>query len=176
MMPPDEPDIALHMPALELAASKARFIIELGCGDGHGSMRALTAGFRKSPNAELYVSVDLRTDRPKYGLPAEDWWHLVHGDTGDRTTVESAREIAGGRVADLIFIDTNHTYEHLSRELAIWGELANRSTVWLFHDTWMGGSYQRMTDAIKEYASLRRLQYMDLSQECNGLGWMSCGC
>ena len=44
MNPPDEPDIALHMPYLERCAAVSPFIIELGCGDGHGSMRALRRG------------------------------------------------------------------------------------------------------------------------------------
>lgn len=169
----DEPDIAMHMPALEVAASTARFIIELGCGDGNGSLRALARGFRRSPRAELYCSVDLRIDRPKSDQPTEAWWHLIHGDTADKATMEQAEILAGEQLdADLIFIDTNHTYEHLARELELWSYLAEEGTTWLFHDTWMNGQYNPMTDAIKDFAGRKGLTYSDLSRECNGLGMM----
>ncbi len=170
---PDEPDIALHMPTLEVEASSASFIIELGCGDGHGSLRALARGFRKSPFRELYVSVDQRTDRPQFDdRPTEPWWHLVHGDTADTDTAGQVAYIAAGSLADLVFIDTNHTYEHMSRELEVWNRLVSRSAVWLFHDTWMSGTYNRMTDAVKEFAWREGRQYSDLSYSSHGLGMM----
>ena len=75
-------------------------------------------------------------------------------------------------IFDLIFIDTVHTYEHLKKELELWEPLAVGDCKWLFHDTWMGGVYNPMTDAIKEFArnSNGKWEYSDITRECNGLG------
>jgi len=51
--------------------------------------------------------------------------------------------------------------------------MATPDTVWLFHDTWMFGQYNPMTDAIKQFADEHGLVYEDLSKECNGLGRMA---
>jgi len=169
----DSEDIAQHMPVLEAAAALSAFVIELGCGDGNGSLRALTAGLRRSPLAfPLYISVDLRPDRPCVDVPTEHWWNVIHGDSADPAVVNQAKAIAGDRKADLIFIDTAHTIQQMRLELELWSHFAHRGTTWLFHDTWMGGGYNRMTDAIKEFAAANNWKYKDLSKASAGLGRM----
>jgi len=161
------------MPSLEEAASRSSFVIELGCGDGNGSLRALSRGLRRSKAKNpLYISVDLREERPKFDIPTESWWRVIHGDSAEPVVAEKARSIAGKRKADLIFIDTAHTPQQMRLELALWSQFAGAGTVWLFHDTWMGGNYNRMTDAIKEFAAREGWKYEDLSKESSGLGRM----
>jgi cephalosporin hydroxylase len=172
--PPDEPDIALHMPYLERIAAESPFIIELGCGDGHGSMRAFRRGHHGRVDwvNNFLVSVDLRPGRLKYFEPHHGTALIIQGDSADPKIAAMVWSKATGP-ADLIFIDTEHTYEHISKELQVWEPLSGPGTVWLFHDTWMFGEYNRMTDAIKEFAGSRGLVYEDLSVRCNGLGRMA---
>jgi predicted SAM-dependent methyltransferase len=117
------------------------------------------------------ISVDIDPAQPEE-RPARTWWHIVYGDTRDYSTREKVEEMCAfmKRVPDIIYIDTDHTYEHMQRELEVWSPLADAHTVWLFHDTWMFGPYNHMTDAIKEYAAAHALTFFDLTHESHGLG------
>ena len=64
-----------------------------------------------------------------------------------------------------------HNYPILKQELEVWKELAHDKTLWLFHDTWMQGRYNHMTDAAKEFVLIdTRWEYKDITQNNNGLG------
>ena len=169
-------DFALHMPVLEGFAAKAGFVLEIGCGAGNGSTRAIQAGLARSPYGKLHVSVDINLYQPCYERPEVDWWWKVTGDSRDPRTLLKVQGIVGGLRADVIFIDTHHTYEVMKAELALWPAMANDRTIWLFHDTWMLGAYNTMTDGIKEYAQSAGLVYEDLSVDSHGLGYMSVKC
>ena len=169
----DQPDIAYHMPLLEELASKAAFVLELGVGNGNGSTRAFVRGLDRSPHKDrLMISVDNDPARPEE-RPSVPWWHMVYGDTRNPNTLHSVLEICGyERKPDMIYIDTDHTYEQMQAELSLWGTLGSPPAVWLFHDTWMFGPYNHMTDAIKEYAAAHALTFFDLTHESHGLGMM----
>ena len=169
----DQPDIALHMPLLEDLASKAAVILELGVGKGNGSTRAFARGIAKSPREDkLYVSVDFDADRP-HECPDLPYWHMVYGRTEDPRTAAKVFNIIGGRKVDVIFIDTHHTYEQMQAELALWGSFASKETVWLAHDIQMFGSYNHMTDAIKDYCVEHpEWEYVEITPDSHGLGMM----
>lgn len=164
-------DIAAHMPVLTEYARNASFVLELGIGQGDGSTAALVQGLMESKAVNpLMISVDREAEG--FVRPAAPFWCFVQGDTTDKETMIDVGELSWGRSADLIFIDTEHTPEQIWRELSLWNWLASRSTIWLFHDTWMMGEYNPMTDAIKEYAARNGWRYDDLSKESHGLGRM----
>lgn len=166
-----ETDISLHLPTIKSIASTSFFTIELGPAKGDGSTVAILEGMQElSAKSSLFISVD-RADYMEQ-KPKVPYWHLVIGDTRERSTVKKVQELSKERVADLIFIDTHHTYEQMSKELEVWSSLAGPDTYWLFHDTWMMGEYNPMTDAIKEYAKKYHLIYEDISEESHGLGVM----
>lgn len=171
---PPSSDIALHLPFLKEIASKSSVIIEIGAGHGNGSTRAFAAGLARSPLPEedkLFISVDADPSRPdeKPDLP---YYHVVHGWSQQRSTVIHVIKLLKITWPDIIFIDTNHTYEQISMELDLWSSIAGRNTVWLMHDTYMWGTYNPMTDAIKEFASKNDWVYETLTEECHGLGAM----
>jgi len=174
---PDQPDIAAHMPVLEELASRSAVILELGTGFGNGSTRAIAKGLARSTKPDkLWVSVDFDPARPEEPPQGVDCWHLVHGRTEDRLTV--------GRVCpwmlstesplDLLFIDTDHTYKQMQRELELWaGSFATLETIIVAHDTWMFGVYNDMTEAIKKWAFEHPgWEYFDYSLDSHGLGMM----
>ena len=170
-MEPDQEDIALHMPFLEELASKASVILELGCGKGNGSTRALSRGLHRSKsNNKLMVTVDWNPNGPEE-KPEDHWWWFVAGDTRRASTLRVVSSLLS-QLPDLIFIDTDHTPDQIEAELNLWFLVAHPFCTWVFHDTWMMGEYNPMTDAIKEFAASHGLEFIDYSRECHGLGLM----
>lgn len=167
-------NIVMHIPMLRYLASRARFIIELGLETGEGSTLAFAEGFSINKDGIGWVGVDIDTSQLRIKPDIiEPRFSLVQGDTTKRETVEVVQEFMHKQMtgmADLIFIDTHHTEEQMSKELEIWPDLSSRDTTWVFHDTWMEGHYNTMTDVIKEFARERGLRYLDYSRENNGLG------
>jgi hypothetical protein len=171
-IPEDSIDVVDIMPYLEDLASRAQCIVELGCGCGNGSMRALTRGFRRSPRQpKCYISVDIRDQRPCTDIPDEAWWHLIRGDSANPRTVGKAVEFnAHWLPADIIFVDTEHTYAQVRMECEAWKGWASDGTVWLFHDIWMDNKRQELTDAILDFAHADGWTYTDLGYPVPGLG------
>jgi len=168
----DASDIAYHMPFLEEWASRSGIIVEIGVGTGTGSTRAFTRGLLRStvPYDKVHLLVDIDPERP-HEKPAHEWWKKIDGGSEDPRTAAMVDEIIPGRTPDIIFIDTIHSHEHMSMEMPIWSRLASPRTLWAFHDTWIWGVYNRMTDAIKEWTELHTgWEYLDHSRHAHGLG------
>ncbi len=180
--PPDREDMAVHMTTIADHASRASSILELGCAEGHGSTRALARGLALSPaepwcapgysEKKSFISVDtdprLPLERPN--LP---YWRVVHGSSISPETRSLAEEAALVLPFDLIFVDTIHVYEYLDAELNLWWPLCSPRAVWLFHDTWIFGVYNHMTEAIKNWCKTHPgWVFDDLSRESHGLGRM----
>lgn len=174
MTEPDLIDIAYHMPELERIASQCETIVELGVGNGNGSTRAFVRGLIKSSfRAPLMISVDHDCDRP-VEKPRVPFWAPLYGDTRDPITARRAWQMISIFPLHLIFVDTHHTPEQMRQELEVWYPITCPETVWLFHDTWMQGTYNPMTDVIKEFAAAHPpLVYVDLSRQSHGLGMMA---
>lgn len=174
----DQCDIAYHMPFLEECASRASVIVEIGVGHGNGSTRAFARGLARSTHfGKLHIGVDIDPERPQE-KPGYPYWHEVHGPSEQiliafmvgNLIVDGGRQ--PDRRPDIIFIDTDHNYEQMQKELEAWSPLAGPNTLWIFHDTWMSGEYNHMTDAIKEFAQANCWTFIDHSREAHGLGLM----
>ena len=160
-------DIDNFMPDLEAAVGP--YVLELGPGKGNGSTLAFHRGLSKLSNP-LHISVD-HQDYMEW-KPDVPWWHFVLGDSRAAATLDKVRAITTAH-PDLIFIDTNHYYEHMREELKVWVELAGPNTLWLFHDTYMYGKRNHMIDAILEFTQARpEWVYDDFRTEEHGLGRM----
>lgn len=168
----DQFDIAYHMPFLEEQASNAAVIVEIGVGLGNGSTRAFGRGLSRSEKLKrMHIGVDNDADRP-YEKPSHGVWFEVHGDSRDLATRYRVQELLMGRPVDILFIDTDHTYDQMQKELEVWSPIAGPSTLWIFHDTHMMGEYNHMTDAIKEFTQANGWTFIDHSREAHGLGLM----
>lgn len=170
-------DIDNYMPLLEKLAAESAFILELGVGEGDGSTLAFQRGLERSSTRKrkLHISVDIAPDlRPQY-KPTQDYWRMVIGDSREPKTLFQVKHLCGDNVPDIIFIDTDHTYEQMDAELKMWSCLAGENTVWLFHDTYMFSVYNPMADAIKEFAQKNGWVYEDIDTSPHGLAKMSRG-
>lgn len=128
---PDEPrtgeyilsDIVLHLPVLEYYASQCRHVTEFGTRDGC-STAALIAGCKGEVHSYDIADSPMRRRLAGLTLPCSKWeFHL--GDTGSPDLVMAE--------TDLLFLDTLHTYAHLSKELRYHGRKARKYLA--FHDT-----------------------------------------
>jgi hypothetical protein len=119
-------DIVLHLPVLEFYASLCGHVTEFGVREGC-STAALLAGCK----GEMH-SYDIEhtpvVDRLQ-GMTLPCSWTFHRGDTGD-----PALEVAE---TDLLFIDTLHTYDHVTKELTHHGRKARKFLA--FHDTFTCG-------------------------------------
>jgi len=169
---PDQSDIAYHMPFMEDAASKAAIIMERGVGRGAGSTRAFARGLKRSAaEVKMHIGVDIRPEGVEE-VP-DSYWYFVCGPSEAPSTAIKVAELIPEHDADIIFIDTIHIYEHMELELPIWERFAGYRTLWIFHDTWMFGIYNHMTEAIKDFCNLHpEWEFVDHSREAHGLGLM----
>lgn len=169
---PDQSDIAYHMPFMEDAASRAGIIIEIGVGTGAGSTRAFARGLKRSAaEVKMHIGVDIRPEGVEEA--PDSYWYFVCGPSEAPSTAIKVAELIPDHAADIIFIDTIHIYEHMELELPIWERFAGYRTLWIFHDTWMFGIYNHMTEAIKDFCNLHpEWEFVDHSREAHGLGLM----
>lgn len=123
-------DIVEHLPVLERYASQCQHVTEFGVRDGCSTV-ALCSGCRgevHSYDIRRTPFVDAFLDIEKPCL-----WTFHQGNTAGEE-IEVAE-------TDLLFVDTLHTYAHVSRELALWGRKAGCFLA--FHDTFTCGEKDR---------------------------------
>lgn len=120
-------DIVLHLPVLEYYASLCDHVTEFGVRDGSSTVALISGcpGEVVSYDIEHTPIVD---KLKKMFLPCRSWT-FHRADTGNPNL-----HIAE---TDLLFIDTLHTYDHVSKELALHGRKARKFLV--FHDTYTCG-------------------------------------
>src|SRR5882724_3316188 len=179
--------IWLHMERLADFASRAKVIVELGTGTCCGSTHAFDLGLKVSnapDSAKGHFAVDIYDELNGEFRPKAPYFHYTQGDSRAVSTLEDVQEamarhfrIGAGEMfppVDILYIDTIHEYEFLKAELETWQYLIDPQTLCLFHDTYLGGSYNKMTEAIKEMVAENgpladTHRYMEISTHCNGL-------
>lgn len=158
-------DIVLHLPRFVamVADLDARHVIELGSRTGVSTVAWL---YGLQATGGRLTSVDL-DPAPQIGTWPE--WRHIQGDD------LSPAVLAELEPADIVFIDTSHTYEQTKAELATYRTLARRRIV--LHDTmlrWPGGApvadgpfpVQR---AAREFVAEWGYRWHNVT-ECYGLG------
>lgn len=167
-VPPGCPgsDIVLHLPILEYYASLCSHVTEFGVRTAQSTI-ALIAGCGKvihsydidrSPMARLLTHIP---------LPCKSWT-FHRADTGVAETNVQPTEF--------LFVDTLHTYEHVKKELDLWGSRVSRFIA--FHDTFTCGDLdlsgpnkkaKGINSAIREFMEANRWTTVYKTNCCNGL-------
>jgi hypothetical protein len=195
---PDTIEMVPLLPIIEKYAENATVAIDIGTYKGTGSTRYIRKGMEKNSDKDkVFISIDIKDEREDF-FEQREWEHYILGDSREQKTVDKCRKILNNkkytekikkefspelkkmgvhieanRLADLIMIDTIHEYDFIKQELELWKQLAHPKTIWLFHDTWMFGFYNHMTDAIKEFAEASGIwEYVDITKEAHGLGML----
>lgn len=150
-------DIKMHMPRLRREAQGN--ILELGVRYGN-STSALLAGVNYK-GGHLY-SVDMNDC--SHAVSPNERWSFIQADSLDYEKIHS--QIQGE--IDILFIDTNHTYERTRDELNLWGNITKEQI--FLHDT---DSFGGVRKAMLEYCEKRNLMFW-LIPGSNGLGIIKC--
>lgn len=150
-------DIEAH---LSLLYREARGnVLELGVRYGN-STAALLAGVERH-GGHLY-SVDIMDCRGV--IEANNQWTFIQADSLDYKTISP--HIQGS--INILFIDTDHSYERTKSELELWGNVT-KGKIFL-HDT---DSFSGVRKAMIEYCLELGLMFW-LLPESNGLGIIQC--
>lgn len=152
-------DIVTHLPRLAgvVAETGAQHVIELGVRTGNSTVAFLWA-LAKTGGA--LTSVDC-SEPPDIDA---DHWRFLFADDLDPAVV--------GRMpaCDVLFIDTTHTYEQTTAELAAYGPLVVPGGRILLHDTDLTiGGGKPVLRAMNEWAAERGYGCVN-DPRCGGLG------
>jgi glycosyltransferase involved in cell wall biosynthesis len=155
----DYENIVDHLPMLKAYAKGA--VLELGSREGV-STSALLEGVVEKGGQVWSVDYDPACAEAWYGHPR---WHFVCGDS---TSPETAAALAAAGLPekiDLLFVDTEHTYAQVTRELNFWLPRLTPTGTVLVHDT---ESFPEVAQAIKDAAMTFDLS-IEFRSGCNGL-------
>ncbi len=114
-----------------LAGHKPERVVEIGADRG-GTLFA----WSQLPGPPRVLAVDLPTGdfRAHKGLPALHGADLVIGDSRARSTFSEVSLWLDGEPADVLFIDTDHTYRGVSADFANYRGLVREGGLVVFHD------------------------------------------
>jgi len=162
-------DIVLHLPVLEYYASLCDHVTELGTREGQSTV-ALVAGCKGEVHSydicrSAFVDMFEGMNKPSR-------WFFHQGDTTDPTL--------GITDTDMLFVDTLHTYDHVTKELALWWRKARKFLA--FHDTFTCGQFdlsgpdphaKGILPAIEEFLAYYPDEYETVYRtDCNDGLWV----
>lgn len=143
-------DISDHLGSLffHVACNQPKLIVELGTRGGESTKVLVQA-------AEMFdaqvLSIDIN-DCSNVQIPDSPRWHFVQSDDiifGQSRFTQWCTDHGLPALADVIFIDTSHLYEHTRQEIATWIPYLAPQGAMMFHDTNMGtGTYQRLDGSL----------------------------
>lgn len=122
-------DLGRHLPTLRSTVREydAPVVIELGVRDGV-STSAFLLGAAEA-GGQVW-SVDITPGKTSDWWPSLDFWHPIIGSDVDPVVLAQLPE-----VADVVFVDTSHHYEHTLQELRTYLPRVRPGGVVLLHDT-----------------------------------------
>lgn len=148
-------DIYLHLPKLRKLAETVSSITELGVRDGQ-STRAFLVTNCKLRSYDLYLDNEVMT---LFRLAREQNKDMTY-QIGNSLTINL-------EPTDLLFIDTDHTYEQLSAELKRHHHIVGKYIV--MHDTGLPYGYVLMTAIMEFLADNSQWKVSYHTSECAGL-------
>lgn len=146
-------DINEHLNTLRAYAGRSERVVEFGTRGGVSTLALLDG----QPSSLITVDVDKN-------LVNVDHIYECVGDTKFSSIIKSSLEYEIG-VCDLLFIDTDHTYEQLSAELNMHNQSVTR---WIImHDT---ESYAGCKLAVNDFISNHKVYWKQLVHYTNNNG------
>lgn len=113
----DGSDIVLHLPVLEWFAGQCQHVTEFGVRGGESTVALIGSGCPEVRSFDL-ERTPIVDALERLRLPAN--WVFGQLDTGSDIDAPRIGE------TDLLFLDTLHTFGHVSRELSLHGRKARR--------------------------------------------------
>lgn len=117
---------------------KPDVIIETGVARG-GSLIFYSSLLRLLDNNGIVIGVDIDI-RPHNREsiechPFASAIHLIQGSSVDVATVEQVKQVAAGRRKTMVVLDSNHTHEHVYKELKLYSNMVTVGSYLIVQDT-----------------------------------------
>ena len=94
---------------------------------------------RQSKRRVVGVDIDIR-DHNRRAIEAHPLSHMismVEGSSIDQSTVDKVRELVSGHERVMVFLDSNHTHEHVFQELKLYGVMTSIGSYCVVFDTFV---------------------------------------
>ena len=128
--------------------TRPKFFIEVGTAWGGGllfysSLMEILGG-NKVIGVDIFIPQDLKDRVSSHGSISEriKW---IHGSSIEKNTIKKIKEIIGDSKEVMVFLDSNHTHDHVYKELKIFSEFIGKGHYLVCGDTVL--EYQPASDA-----------------------------
>jgi len=94
---------------------------------------------RQSKRRVVGVDIDIR-DHNRRAIedhPLSHMISMVEGSSIDQSTVDKVRQLASGHERVMVFLDSNHTHEHVLQELKLYGVMTSIGSYCVVFDTFV---------------------------------------
>lgn len=157
-----EPDVQKFMSAL-IQMNKCKNVLELGVFKGYTSINLMNA---MQPNTK-YVGIDVQDYRSK---EVKEYMNAKGAEFILGNSVDVLQELPSNYF-DFVFIDSDHTFEHLSKEFKECERIVTTNAIICIHDAWLEG-LKKWIDYIKGFPSFEVLNLN--TSEDRGLAIIKC--
>jgi predicted O-methyltransferase YrrM len=161
-------DIHQHLVTLHnlVTSIAAKTVIELGVNLGESTV-ALLEAVHATEGTLISVDIQLLPNvvpmLTGYGLISR--WQFNLSD--DIAFGEAWQKDSKGQ-ADIIFIDTSHTFDHTTKEIAVYEPILRPGGIMVFHDT--VSFYDGVQKPITKFLKTHKNWPYENKTNCNGLG------
>jgi cephalosporin hydroxylase len=119
-------------------AVKPEVIVETGVAHGgsaifYASMLELLGGDRKVIGVDIEIRAHNRSEIRKHPLSRRI--ELIEGSSTDPSVVSQVTEMCAGKGPILVTLDSNHTHEHVLKELRLYSGLVTKGSYLVVFDT-----------------------------------------
>jgi cephalosporin hydroxylase len=116
---------------------KPELIVETGIA--HGGSIAFSASMLEliGKGSVVGVDIDIRAHNRKAleEHPLRHRFHLIQGSSVDERIAAEVKRLAGSEGPVLVILDSNHTHEHVARELELYAPLVTKGSYLIVLDT-----------------------------------------
>lgn len=134
----------------------------------------------------LKISIDLphgQFGRDNYNLSKRDAYlkslgkniHMIHGDSHQESVKNQLKGLLNGRKVDFLFIDGDHTYEGVSKDLEMYSEFLKKDGWIAFHDikdTEFHRNANCRVDKLWSELNGVKKEFVDTNSEFGGIGFI----
>jgi cephalosporin hydroxylase len=121
-----------------ICQTRPEFIIEVGVAWAGSMLFYATLleslGEGRVIGIDIYIPDDLRTRVMSHGRVSERI-SLIHGSSVEAATIEQVAKALGGSRKTLVHLDSNHTHEHVRKELSLFAPLVGPGHYLICGDT-----------------------------------------